>query len=342
MFYLLLLFTTCFLSAQYDYHIVFVHLGDRLPDYLFDAIQQVRMFNDERAEVIILAEQRALDHVDTLFLRTYLVNTVSCESLFQSKAHKKFHKKFRIDTAFRNGYWKKCTERFFYLDELLQQHHLHDVIHLENDNMFYVDIHELLPVFRTYTNIAAPFETNQRCLPCCMYFSKPRSLHALVSYLAMMSSKGWHDMALIGSYYCTHSRDAIDQLPTIMPEYAEKIGFRGVPEKAKKGFSRNKKYERHWKRLTNPYTQFSNKIALFNSLFDAAPYGQFLGGQDPRNGECAPGFINETGLFDASQLAYEWRTDAQGRKVPYVLFDNTAYRINNLHVHSKNLKAFAS
>jgi hypothetical protein len=94
-------------------------------------------------------------------------------------------------------------------------------------------------------------------------------------------------------------------------------------------------------RTKNPKA-YSNHADVFNAIFDAAAIGQFLGGIDPIHKNNAPGFINESCLFNPSLLKYEWRLDEQGRSVLYALFNERAYRIINLHVHSKRLRDFRS
>ncbi|MDZ4124685.1 MAG: hypothetical protein U1E02_10985, partial [Hydrogenophaga sp.] len=66
------------------------------------------------------------------------------------------------------------------------------------------------------------------------------------------------------------------------------------------------------------------------------------GGIDPRNGVAGPGFITSQCLFNPSRLQFEWKVDTENRKVPYLIFGKEKYRINNLHIHSKNLKLFLS
>lgn len=79
------------------------------------------------------------------------------------------------------------------------------------------------------------------------------------------------------------------------------------------------------------------------SVFDAAALGQYLGGIDPRNGPSRIGFVNETCYFDPSNYQFLWEKDEQGRFVPYMINKKgIKSRINNLHIHSKNLISFAS
>ena len=95
------------------------------------------------------------------------------------------------------------------------------------------------------------------------------------------------------------------------------------------------------KRAKQP-EDYARNFDGFWSLFDAAALGQYFGGIDPRNGSSKPGFVNEDCLFNPVRLMFEWEFDQKGRDVPFACFGQTRYRINNLHVHSKNLKAFRS
>jgi hypothetical protein len=88
--------------------------------------------------------------------------------------------------------------------------------------------------------------------------------------------------------------------------------------------------------------EYTSHVDEFQSLFDACAYGQYLGGIDPRNGPDGPGYLNPVCVFNCSFMDFEWGVDDEGRKVPYVIYGAKKYRINNLHIHSKDLKQFAS
>ncbi len=79
-------------------------------------------------------------------------------------------------------------------------------------------------------------------------------------------------------------------------------------------------------------------------LFDAACYGQYLGGIDPRNGPSTPGFVNQDSFFSVNDpaLSYMWRKDEDGRRYPVIITGDKELRIANLHIHSKNLDPFLS
>lgn len=305
--------------------VVFIHLGSHIPLYLCDATHQARLFNDETVRIIVVAEQCAIDGFNDSRFAEDRVEFVACEQLSKSEAHKLFVQRSSLDRNSREGFWFKATERFFYLEELMRQYDLYDVIHMEYDNMLYVDVNELLPTLRYYKNIAATFDAEDRCIAGLIYISNPASLHSLVSFLADMAFKGIFEMQAIALFKKMQGTDVIDHLPIVMPEYIDQYGlFSTIGQTT----SNPENYMRH--------------IAEFNSIFDAAAWGQFLGGIDPRNGPSVPGFINETCLFNPSKIECRWEMDAQGRKVPYAYMQGNGYRINNLHIHSKNLKAFAS
>jgi hypothetical protein len=71
----------------------------------------------------------------------------------------------------------------------------------------------------------------------------------------------------------------------------------------------------------------------FNSIFDGAAIGQYLGGihSDPN----LKGFINEKTVFNVAKYNYIWENDE-----PFMVYLDNKIKINNLHIHSKNLKQF--
>ncbi len=318
-FYCISVMTSVALASDQLPSIVFVHLGNHIPEYLFDATAQAHLFNPT-LPIIVIAERKAFMHVTP----DPYITCVACEDLRESREHALFKKVSRLDRHGREGFWFKATERFFYIDELMQQYQLHYVFHLEYDNMLYVDLLSLMPVFQRYEQIAATFDADNRCIPGFIYFAKPNSLCCLVKYMVDVATRGFNDMEVIASFKQAHA-DCIDHLPIIFPEYVQQYELRSTIG------------------LTTRYPErYMRYLPEFDSIFDAAALGQFLGGIDPRNGYSVPGFINETCLFNPARLHFDWQVDDQGRKIPYAYMHEKKYRINNLHIHSKNLKAFTS
>ena len=110
-------------AALDAYSIVFVHLGPKLPPYLVDATLQARLFN-KCADIMVIAEQTALDQTDRTPFVACGVKFVTCEQLVTTSMHKKFNQETTINKNSRKGFWWKTIERFFYVDELINQYQL--------------------------------------------------------------------------------------------------------------------------------------------------------------------------------------------------------------------------
>jgi hypothetical protein len=305
------------------YSIVFVHIGKKLPVYLTDALTQARLFN-EAPEIYLIANQQALD--DCPQTQTLRIAAVPVETLQKTKTHTDFIKASRLDRQGRDGFWFYASERFLYLDDFMQQYALQHVVHLESDNMLYVDIAELMPTFlKKYPGIGAVFDNDERCIPGFVYIANKQVMHQLAEYFAKYAHSGKNDMEILAIFKNSQAKNVVINLPIIMDSYKEKH-----PLKSPAGH------------VASDPQVYSKHLKHFKSIFDGAALGQYLGGIDPRNGPSVPGFINESCIFNPSDLTYRWELDAQGRKVPFALYADEVYRINNLHIHSKNLKKFLS
>ncbi len=305
------------------YSLVFVHIGRKIPDYVPIALQQARLFNKE-CPIYFIGNERAMRACDTPFDKS--IRCVSCESLTKSPNHQTFTALSKFNNT-DQGFWTFTSERFFYLEELVEQYGLTDVFHLENDVMLYVNLEHLVPIFKEkYSGmIGATFDSDTRCIPGFMYISEITPLAKLTHLMATRAPEEKNDMEMLQEFKSAYHHTYIDNLPIIMPQYNLDFGLKNSL------FGTTQHPE--W------YSQYFDD---FNSIFDAAAIGQYLGGISPRNGSPEPGFINETCLFDPSRLTFEWKMDSEQRLVPYISYKNSQYPINNLHIHSKNLKYFFS
>lgn len=310
--------------AQARYSIVYVHLGSTPPIYLYDSLVQARLFNRE-APICLIANQQALIAELRDFACNNHIALVPCESLVPTESHKLFARSTTLDNRWRDGFWKKACERFFYIHEYMAQYGVNNVCHIESDNLLYVDIADIWPVLERYAGIGAVFDHDGRCIPSFMYIAHVDAMADLVRFIASHAKKGMTDMHIIALYRKERERHYIDYLPIIMREYVDKY-----PLKSTGGDT------------PLDSTAYYRNDDTFQSIFDGAAIGQYLGGIDPRNGVSKPGFINETCLFNPAHLDIQWIEDTQGRKVPYAMFGGRKYRINNLHIHSKRLYEFLS
>jgi hypothetical protein len=306
------------LQAAQEYSIVFIHIGEKLPEYLPDALFQARLFNQD-CKMFLLANQAALNNFTPA--SNLNLTQIPLESLIQTAQHTEFIKKTRLS----NGFWRYASERFLYLYDFIEQFNEVNIFHLESDTLLYADLTELLPTFLDkYNGIGAVFDNDDRCIPCFVYISRKRYIRHLADCFLQYAANGKNDMEVLALLQKNNNR-SISNLPIIMSSYQAKH-----PLQTPSG-----------KKTVTP-DRYSTNIDSFNSIFDGAALGQYLGGIDPRHGLSEPGFVNESCLFNPQHLAFTWATDNLGRKIPYMTFGAETYRINNLHIHSKNLKPFLS
>lgn len=303
------------------YSIVFVHLGKTVPLYISDAIKQARLFNSA-ASIYLIAQNDVLNAI-SLSSDTY--TKVPIETLIMTPEHVAFVDRSKLDKDFRDGFWNYASERFLYIYDFMYQYDLYDLFHLEYDTMLYVDIQEIVDVFKNYYSIGAIFDNDNRCIPCFLYIANKDCMQKLAEAFAYYSYYGKNDMEIVALFKNMNDKKVIDFLPVVPQEYLQSYELKSLAG-----------------HTTGQADRYANNIELFNSIFDGAALGQYLGGCDPRNGNYSPGFINESSLFNSSNFIYEWENDLQGRRVPYIVIKNKKYRINNLHIHSKNLNQFAS
>jgi hypothetical protein len=294
---------------------VFVHVGPTPPPYLPIAIEQTRLFN-KTCPIYLLIDQKAISKLPK-HLSAYII---PLESLQKSDSHKKYEK-----NNTQKEFWRYTTERFFYLEEFIRQYKLRDVFHMENDIMIYFDATAALPLFQTHYSgmIAACFDNDNRCIPSFLYISHLTPIEKLAEFIAQKARHRLNDMELLSQFKNAFRGTYADHLPIVMPSYDRPL--------------RNASGQ-----VAQTPSHYTNHFDAFQSIFDAAAWGQYLGGIDPLHKNSKPGFINESCLFNPSYIQFEWRKDEEGRQVPYVTYKGQTCRLNNLHIHCKNLAIFSS
>jgi hypothetical protein len=334
---------SCLFSMQWLFGqaIVFVHIGEAIPSHAIDAVNQTRLFNPNiplahfgkpiPPYVIDAVKQARLFNPN---IPIYLIASsaafrsapdipaicVDAESLLREKNHDLF-----IRSCWNRGFWRLTTERFFYLFEFMKKYQLSDVIHLENDNLLYANLEELLPIFKKYysNQLGVTFDNDERGVAGIMYISNPEPLEEFLN--SILKHPQQMDMEQLALFKSAARGVHIDHLPITAPCYAEEhpllspFGFKG---------SHPGNYHNHYEE--------------FHAIFDAAAIGQYLGGLDPMHGPIRPGFINESCVINPSFFDYEWIEDSEGRKAPYAVYNGEKIKIVNLHIHCKDLKRFSS
>lgn len=208
------------------------------------------------------------------------------------------------------------------MHDFIQQTGHKNVFHLENDVMLYANLSDLLPIFeKNYPGIGATFDNDDRCIPGFVYIKTPENFSPLATAFSNLAHKKYNDMQIF-SIFEKSNPHLIDFLPVAPYNYIANHSMISL----------------HHHQSTDKF-KFCRNAEEFNSLFDAAALGQYLGGD---NGHYPPGFINESTLYNPSHFTYSFIPDEKGRLIPYLIYEGVSYRINTLHIHSKNLKQFSS
>jgi len=323
-FTLILFFTLPLFLFSSSPSIVFIHIGKKLPAYSEDAVRQAKHFNPKSAVYFLLNDEAY--QTAPYSLEDAGASVVFLESVPISTHHKKFKANTKLNLEFRDGFWLFTSERFFYLDSFMEQNGLNHVFHLEYDNMLYKNLGEIIPALeKNYPECGATFLSDNFVIPGCIYFATPKAASNVAKFFSRNRKHNWCDMTMLAKYKKTHRNRRIEHLPTIPPQYLRLF------------------------QLVNLYGEeplngslYSSHFDKLKGIFDAATIGQYLGGQDPRNGKNFQGFKREDSYLNLDNCQFEWSEDHFGKKIPLMIIDGDRIPIYNLHIHSKNLRAFRS
>lgn len=325
-----ILLGTAINAKEKPYSLALVHIGNDLPPFIETCVYQIRLFNPTVPIHLIVSRNMCREHQD--LTEKYDVTLVDYSTLTTSDLHRTFLRYRRPLNRKLRKHWTVRTqmgsvERFFILDEFMEQYGLTNVFQIETDNMIYFDFDELFPIFdQCYPGIAATFDNERRAIAGVMFIRNRENLEYMLDFIGNHWKRGIEDFTITAdarTYYQDQGQSTVCEMPVVCQSYVENEELRRV-------------YPNH--PAPDPMVYCRN-IDKFHSIFDAAAWGQYLGGTP--HGEL-PGFINTDAIVDPSKQTLEWRVDDEGRRIPYVTYGNETYRMNNLHIHKKSLELFVS
>lgn len=323
-----------------SYSLAFIHIGQKIPSYIFTCLQQARFTNPD-CEIYFLIEEKAFKHLvesQDSFIKSQNITLVNLREIDKSAEHELFSRFSRFNLTFRNGFWNHASERFFFLYDFILSHNLRNVFQIETDVMLYQNLEFVLPIMISLNmKLAAPFEWENRCIPSIVYIKTPLDLKEYITYAVELYRTSpndlnpdifLNDMCSLGSFREKYGEEKISVLPTIMPDYHE------VSSSISVSF--------HRREATLKF--LSSNSAYFDAyLFDAATLGIYANGYDRRNDPSSKqGTIHHLSYFDPSQFKLRWEKTENKGLVPILEFENKKYKVVNLHFHSKLPHGFAS
>ena len=210
-----------------------------------------------------------------------------------------------LNNTFRNGFAYLTSYRFNAICTYMNKYNSTNILHIENDVLLYKNIDTIN--FHNKNKILITMDNYNRCIPGIVFIPNYLLLQECLNNFI----QGKNDM--VNFAICYNKLNVLDTLPII-----NKINNNSNLEFLSKNFSN------------------------YNTIFDAAAIGQYLGGVDPRNNpNNTIGFINETCLIDYSKYEFIWINE-NNLNIPHIVINNINIPIVNLHIHSKNLKNFLS
>jgi hypothetical protein len=279
--------------------IILISLGN-FQEYLLDNVDQLLKFNNQVSVII----DKEFNHYLEKYHQNSKIKIIFSEEFDLTD----FEKNNKLDNHFRNGFWKLTSKRLFVLYQYLKKYNLSNVIHLENDVLFYENGKELmkkLKLDKLYLTLDSP----NRVIPGIIYIPN----YTYLSDLILNYQYHLNDMMNMTLFYYRNQNN-IETFPLM---------------------GKNESY--------NYEDLFTKNFNQFYGIFDGAAIGQYLGGIDPRNksGDTT-GFINETCKIKYNHYKFIWKRNQDNLNLPYIVIDGEVFKIYNLHIHSKNLKKFIS
>ena len=284
------------------------HTG-ALPKFLEYTFRQFRLFNPD-SNVYFLVDAQ---YVNNIIFNKYNILTFNKNMFYSDKIYQ-FESLFNYGA---NDFWTVTATRFMYIENFMKDLELTDIYHFENDVLVYYDIRDHDEKFKSlYKNMAITVGGE------------------IVAMTGFMFIRDWKVLSMMTEYF-------IDLL-----EY----GIRGIIAKYRipmvnEMFLMRQYGLDHPELLQNlptmPFGEFSENYSIFNSLFDPASYGQFVGGTRSEGPGAKPQ-DHYIGRWLTANPDYDviWKIENE-RKIPYLKCDNEI-KINNLHIHSKNLHKYIS
>lgn len=318
-------------------NVVYVHIGESLPECLYDSLYQTLLINKHSCKVYIIINDSQIstftDTINNFALDTFTDNffwqnviqviprSIILDRLHEDKYYTKYieimnNKHNKLD-SFRDGFWISTTARFFYIKTLMQALNIQDLFHIENDIMMYETFSQIYSVTNTREDkIWMVQDAPNRVVPSILYFPSYNSLDVLTQFITESLDKTnafINDMDILGRFTHKHVFNTIpnDQL-----------------------------------------------------LFDGAAIGQYIGGVDTRNIQQTKdirtlmfdnptvGFINETSVFKPNTCKFFKKlVKTNEHCIPIklllahkneVLGHSKVFKIANVHMHNKQLYSMSS
>jgi hypothetical protein len=292
-------------------NVVYVYLGQVLPKYAVASIHRFNIRFPKQNMTFISDIETNLEVVGNLGIRTHLV-TNPVEAWPELREHRS------VDPNFRDGFWLLTLARFQAIAQFMAAHPNESVLQVECDVLLFPNFPFEL-INSSAKEISYPLVNDNEAAPSLVYFKSEKAVSNLLDFASRQISlrSKLTDMTILHAYWLDYP-DHVQILPTNIDQ---EVGFQP------------------W--VTNHLrTSLSEGFDIYNGIFDAATWGQYIGGEDPRNtlGIRRVFHVLKHHAVDPSQFDWFYQPKTES---PYVLVGSRKAPIFCLHIHSKDLKFFS-
>lgn len=205
----------------------------------------------------------------------------------------------KLPQSFRNGFWITTIARFRAIEIYMKSNDVKRILHLEADVLLLPEFPFHLPVFKT-NKLAYPFISKNYASASILYVGSVNSLSELNNF-------------------------ALTQI---------KLDSNSTDMKILADFGNSQK--KYFEKLYSGVGQLSGQVPGY--IFDAATFGMYLTGHDPRNKRGLFRIYDNIAGHEILPKKLNFKMSGVGRII--VSRDNNSFILANLHIHSKNKKYF--
>jgi hypothetical protein len=294
--------------------ISYVFVGP-LPSYSVDTVHQLRMFYDGIIYFIVNDYNSPYIHI---LKNKYNVTIINYDDVvdhdFLNLVNRTIHKFCITTIKGREKLFIHAFERFYLLHNLMIKHNITDVFFVELDNLIYDNPLKWEATFKE-KDIQIMFDNINRASSGICYIKNPTTLKLVLNYFNDFIATTTEFISEMTALYLFYKSN-----PSLS------IGFLPI----------------HWSNeQNNPSETYENFGKYGDTIFDSAPIGIYLGGVDTThsNGVLTRGIKWWGSMIDYTQYNIKWIKNNMGLFIPYVQTKNgQLLQVNNLHVHSKELR----
>jgi len=291
-----------------------------LPDYTLDTIHQTRLFF--KGPIYFILSDLPSNYVPIL-QNKYNVTIIPYDTVIDENFNQCIQQHFNKFTILeglkgREKLFIYAFERFFVLRKLMEQQQLTNVFFMELDNLIYDDPTKWEKAFCS-SPISFMFDNYDRCASGICFIQDSTILsefcECCIQYIVQTD---------VTRHFMTEMQ-ALDQFWKANPNKVQILPT-------------------HWSAEKIPPMTSEHYDRYHQTLFDAAGLGIYFGGIDTLHtgGLIMTGLRAPWSAIDYTPYEYEWSEDEEGRLIPYVIHELRWIRINNLHIHSKQLQPHLS